>query len=63
MNFTVRFKRTGCKEIEPLEASIVSRGILGSIPVKFVAMEANDGKFVDGMIFKMDSSKLITYSH
>lgn len=54
VNFTVRFKRTGYKEIEPLETSIASRGMLGSTPVKFVAMEANDGKLVV-MNFKMFS--------
>ncbi|KAL9958573.1 hypothetical protein ACROYT_G035603 [Oculina patagonica] len=42
VNFTVRFKRSGYKEVEPLETSIVSRGMLGSIPVNSVAMEAND---------------------
>ncbi|XP_078344750.1 uncharacterized protein LOC144630294 [Oculina patagonica] len=42
VNFTVRFKGTGYKQIEPLDTSIVSRSMLGSTPVKYVAMEAND---------------------
>ena len=44
VNFTVRFKGTGYKEIEPLETSIVSTSMLGSAHVRFVAMEANDGE-------------------
>ena len=43
MNFTVRFKETGYKQIEPLERSVGSKGVLGSVPIRLVAMEANDG--------------------
>lgn len=46
----MRFKRTGYKEIAPLETNIVTTSMLGSIPVNFIAMEANDSKFV-AMIF------------
>ena len=49
VTFTVRFKGTGYKQIQPLETSIVSTSMLGSIPVKYIAMEANDGTFVTTM--------------
>ena len=52
VNFTVRFKGTGYKEIEPLETSLLSRRMLGSSPVRFVAMEANDGQYV-AMVMKV----------
>ena len=45
VNFTVQFKRTGYREIEPLETSL-SGGMLGSTPVKLIAIESNDGKSV-----------------
>lgn len=44
VNFTVRFTGTGYKEIEPLETSLRSRGMLGSTPVRYLDMQANDGK-------------------
>ena len=45
VNFTVRFNGTGYKDVEPLETSLLSRNMLGSTPIKFVSMEANDGKY------------------
>ena len=49
-NFTVRFKGTGYKEIEPLEHSIVSSHTLGNFAVQLVAIEANNGKFLTNLI-------------
>ena len=43
VNFTVRFRETGYKQIEPLEKSIVSTSMLGTTPIRLVSMEANDG--------------------
>ena len=40
----MKFKGTGYDEIEPLETSLKDQSMLGSIPVKLVAIEANDGK-------------------
>ena len=46
VNFTVRFRGTGYKEIVPLETSLLSKRRLGSTPIKLIAMEANDGQYV-----------------
>ena len=44
VNFTVRFFGVGYQAIEPLERNLVTEGMLGNRPIKFVAIEANDGQ-------------------
>ena len=44
VNFTVRFFGVGYQAIEPLERTLVTKGMLGNRPIKFVAIEANDGQ-------------------
>ena len=46
VNFTVQFHGIGYKMIEPLETSLASRGMLGSMPVTFVDMVSIDGNYV-----------------
>ena len=50
VNFTVQFHGTGYKIIEPLETSLASRGMLGSMPVTFVDMVSIDGNYVTMII-------------
>lgn len=45
VNFTVRFVGVGYQAIEPLERTLVTEGMLGNRPIKFVAIEANDGQW------------------
>ena len=44
VNFTVRFVGVGYQEIEPLERTLATEGMLGNRPIKFVAIEGNDGQ-------------------
>lgn len=44
VNFTVRFFGVGYQAIEPLERNLVTEGMLGNRPIKFVVIEANDGQ-------------------
>ena len=46
VDFTVRFRGTGYKEIEPLQSRLVSGSMLGSKLVKFVSIDVNDGKLL-----------------
>ena len=44
VNFTVRFVGVGYQAIEPLERTLATEGMLGNRPIKFVAIEGNDGQ-------------------
>ena len=44
VNFTVRFVGIGYQAIEPLERTLATEGMLGNRPIKFVAIEGNDGQ-------------------
>lgn len=50
VDFTVRFRGTGYKEIEPLQSRLVPGGMLGSKLVKFVSIDVNDGKLLNIVI-------------
>lgn len=44
VNFTVRLFGVGYQAIELLERTLMTEGMLGNRPIKFVAIEANDGQ-------------------